>query len=107
MMQRLLRTFLTMALLLAFETVSAKNEPTGLVCNLLVRPELTVVTTPNPQFGWVIPPSKTNEKQTAFRILVSSSKVALYNNTGDMWDSGKLHSSQSQHILYKGKAGRR
>lgn len=83
--------------------LTAKNEPTGLICNLLVRPELTVITTPEPRFGWVIPSVKENSKQIAYRILVASSLSKLNENTGDMWDSGKQVSGQSQHISYKGK----
>lgn len=83
--------------------LSAKNEPTGLICNLLVHPELTVITTPEPQFGWIVPPGAKNEKQLAYHILVASTLSGLDKNTGDMWDSGKQVSAQSQHIPYKGK----
>lgn len=82
--------------------LSAQNEPTGLVCNLLVRPELTVITTPEPQFGWVVPDTKENAKQSAYRILVASSVTNLNAGVGDMWDSGKQLSDRSQNILYKG-----
>lgn len=81
----------------------AQNEPTGLVCNLLVRPELTVITTPVPKFGWVIPSESANERQTAYRILVASSLADLDRNVGDMWDSGKLVSAASQDVVYGGK----
>lgn len=80
----------------------AKNEPIGLICNLLAHPELTVITTPVPQFGWVIPPEKANERQVAYRILVASSLSKLNENVGDMWDSGKQISTRSQHIQYEG-----
>jgi len=82
---------------------SAINAPAGLVCNLLVRPELTVITTPTPQFGWAIPAGKANEKQTAYRILVATSLTKLNEDTGDMWDSGMTPSNHSQHIPYKGR----
>jgi len=84
--------------------IQAQNEPTGLVCNLLVRPELTVITTPEPQFGWVIPAVMKNKKQSAYRILVASSLSNINENIGDMWDSGMQTSDKSQNIRYKGKA---
>lgn len=78
------------------------NKPIGLLCNLLANPELTVITTPIPQFGWIIPTGSDNRSQTAYRILVSSSISKLNNNIGDMWDSKKQVSNQSQHIRYGG-----
>ncbi|MDR0395038.1 MAG: alpha-L-rhamnosidase [Tannerella sp.] len=81
----------------------ATNKPEGLVCNLLVRPELTVITTAEPQFGWALPAGREYEKQTAYRILVASSVSKLNENTGDMWDSGKQVSDRSQNVRYKGK----
>ena len=42
-------------------------------------------------------------KQTAYQILVASSADLLKNDTGDLWDSGKVVSDQSLHIDYQGK----
>jgi hypothetical protein len=77
----------------------AKEKPTGLLCNLLTRPELTQITTPQPQFGWIV----NSETQTAYRIMVANSMANLEQNKANLWDSGKQMSKQSQHILYKGK----
>ena len=77
----------------------AQERPTGLLCNLLTRPELTQITTPQPQFGWIV----NSEIQTAYHIVVASSLEKLEQNSGDLWDSGKQTSKQSQHISYKGK----
>lgn len=41
--------------------------------------------------------------QTAYRILVASSAEKLKQNTGDLWDSGKVDSGQSHLIPYAGK----
>ncbi len=51
----------------------AQEKPTGLLCNLLTRPELTLITTPQPQFGWIV----NSEIQTAYQILVASSVEKL------------------------------
>ena len=98
------RWIITIVLACNIFCLPAKNEPVGLVCNLLVRPELTVITTPVPQFGWSVPSAKENKKQLAYRILVASSLSNINDNIGDMWDSGKQLSDKSQDIGYKGNA---
>ncbi len=42
-------------------------------------------------------------KQTAYRIVVSSSPVQLHANSFDLWDSGKVDSAQSTQVVYRGK----
>ncbi|GHT47146.1 hypothetical protein AGMMS49965_25070 [Bacteroidia bacterium] len=83
--------------------VKAQNvgdSPTGLLCNLLSHPELSVITDRNPSFGWIVPA----DGQTAYRIIVSSNKAAAQRLDGDVWDSGKVKSSQSINLLYSGTA---
>ena len=90
---------LLIILLLVISTnLSAQVKPTGLLCNLLTRPELTHLTTHQPQFGWIV----NSELQTAYQILVASSIEKLEQNEGDLWDSRKQISKQSQHIIYMG-----
>lgn len=43
-------------------------------------------------------------KQSAYQILVASSVQKLDADQGDLWDSGKVVSSQSVHVEYKGAA---
>lgn len=75
------------------------NIPTDLVCDLLVRPEMTRITNPRPVFGWVVH----SRFQSAYRILVGSSEEDLDRDVGAMWDSEKQTSSRSQNIRYEGK----
>ena len=42
------------------------------------------------------------QKQTAYQVLVASSLDKLKNNTGDVWDSGKVESNQSVNNTYQG-----
>jgi alpha-L-rhamnosidase len=42
-------------------------------------------------------------RQTAYRVLVASRADLLKKNTGDLWDSGKVASDQSVHVVYAGK----
>lgn len=73
--------------------------PTGLLCNLLSHPELSVITSPQPLFGWEVPAGK----QTAYRILVSSTAGKAAQREGDIWDSGKVRSAQSINIAFGGQ----
>lgn len=57
----------------------------------------------NPQLSWMIKSDQRGQKQTAYHILVASSEEKLKTNTGDLWDSGKVASSQSVLVSYDGK----
>jgi len=55
-----------------------------------------------PRFGWVLQSSRRGQGQTAYRILVASTREKLRADTGDKWDSGKVASDQSVNVVYKG-----
>ena len=42
-------------------------------------------------------------KQTAYQVLVASSEELLKKDQGDLWDSGKVASDQTLHVVYAGK----
>ncbi len=56
-----------------------------------------------PRFSWVLGSTKRGRMQSAYRVLVASSAAKLGADTGDKWDSGKVSSSQSVNVAYKGK----
>jgi alpha-L-rhamnosidase len=56
-----------------------------------------------PRLSWILESSDRGQKQTAYRINVSSSKEILQKNTGDLWDSGKVKSDLTNQIVYEGK----
>lgn len=62
------------------------------------------IDTLKPRFFWKITDSaKTRgQQQTAYHILVSSSRDLLEKNQGTLWDSQKTASSQSALVLYNG-----
>ena len=60
------------------------------------------IDTTSPYFGWRLESEKREVLQTAYRILVASSKELLDQDKGDLWDSGKVLSSSSVHIKYEG-----
>lgn len=55
-----------------------------------------------PRLSWKIASDKTNVMQNAYHIIVASTQELLDNNTGDLWDSGKVMSDQSHLVAYKG-----
>lgn len=55
----------------------------------------------NNQFSWSV--SNDKQKQTAYQILVSSSKENSDNNIGDIWNSTKVKSDAKEGIKYEGK----
>ena len=54
-----------------------------------------------PSFSWQVT-AASGFKQTGFRIKVASSKEKLANGQADLWDSGRVLSSQSVHHAYQG-----
>jgi arylsulfatase A-like enzyme len=61
----------------------------------------TNITFKNNQFSWSL--SNDTQKQTAYQILVASSKENINNNVGDVWNSEKVESAAQSGINYQGK----
>jgi len=77
------------------------SEITDLRCEYLRNPlGLDVVT---PRLSWIIRSDRRGTSQSAYRVLVASSAELLQSDTGDLWDSGKIDSSQSIQVEYTGK----
>lgn len=77
----------------------------SLTCEHVSNPSVVDVT--NPRLSWINTAVKANvrgECQTAYRICVSSSKELLLKGKADVWDTGKVHSSDSYLVSYRGKA---
>jgi len=55
-----------------------------------------------PYFGWLDNDINANEIQTGYEILVATSESNLDASLGDVWDSGKVLSSQENHVVYAG-----
>lgn len=60
----------------------------------------------SPRLSWkLVERSQTRgQKQTAYQVLVASSLENLKNNTGDVWDSGRVETNQSVNNTYQGLA---
>jgi alpha-L-rhamnosidase len=70
-------------------------------CENLAEPSCIDAT--SPRLSWKTQTSAPNWHQSAYRIIVSSSQNDLNNGRGDLWDSGKVASTESIEIVYRGK----
>jgi alpha-L-rhamnosidase len=56
-----------------------------------------------PRFAWTFRSSHRDQYQSAYRILVASSREKLEKNTGDIWDSGAQPSGDNINALFAGR----
>jgi hypothetical protein len=68
------------------------------------RYQLTEIRSAQPYLGWVVNSDQPNTLQTAYRILVASSKELLSKDEADIWDSGRTESDNSVSVAYNGKS---
>jgi len=62
------------------------------------------IDSPRPRLSWALVSDGRGETQSAYRILVARSPRLLDADRGDLWDSGKVGSSESLAIAYAGQA---
>jgi alpha-L-rhamnosidase len=70
-------------------------------CEYLENPSGIDVT--RPRLSWIVRSEFRNQRQTGYRVVVSSSEELLAQDRGDLWDSGKVESDQTIHVEYGGK----
>jgi len=92
-----LRCLIPVALSVA--ALAAPRPPAALRCEYLTDPIGIDVT--NPRLYWVPDSTDRGASQSAYQVLVSTSADAA---RGDAWDSGKVASGQTVHVVYAGKA---
>src|SRR5205823_14402763 len=62
------------------------------------------IDTPNPQFAWQSDATTPNWMQSAYQLLIATSEKNLAPGKADVWDSGRIPSSDSINITYHGPA---
>lgn len=77
-------------------------EPVELRCEYRVNPEGMDVRIP--RLSWTLESEERGQKQTAYQVLVASSREALDRDEGDLWDSGRIESDRTLSIPYGGSA---
>ncbi|MBS7633228.1 family 78 glycoside hydrolase catalytic domain [Candidatus Bathyarchaeota archaeon] len=75
--------------------------PVNLLCEYCVDP--IGIDAARPRFSWELRHSERGRLQSSYQILVASSEENLRRDFGDIWDSGKVNSSQSANVDYDGK----
>src|ERR1039458_2478517 len=96
------RSFLCLVLLLALSLPALANlSPDRLRCEYLDNP--LGIDTLQPRLSWVLESTQRAEKQTTYQILAASSEALLKADSGDLWDTGKVASDKTLHIVYAGK----
>jgi len=56
-----------------------------------------------PRLSWIVQSDRRGDRQTAYRVLVASRPELLAKDESDLWDSGKVDSDQTIHVVYDGK----
>ncbi|QKJ28523.1 family 78 glycoside hydrolase catalytic domain [Mucilaginibacter mali] len=80
-----------------FAAIGTQN----LRCEMLMNPQ--GIQTTSPRLSWEITGDGRGISQTAYQILVASTRAKLTANIGDLWDSHKITSDRSVQINYAGK----
>jgi hypothetical protein len=76
--------------------------PSGLLCQLLRKPEKTLIFSSHPTFGWIVNCSTSDTQQTAYQIVAATTVASLDSKEGLLWDSEKTNSSESSNVRYDG-----
>ncbi|HPF02131.1 MAG TPA: family 78 glycoside hydrolase catalytic domain [Bacteroidales bacterium] len=72
-----------------------------LKCENLVNP--LGIGSNRPGFSWKIKSDRNGTQQKAYQILVASDSALLNEETADLWNPGKIRSSESVLVIYEGK----
>jgi hypothetical protein len=104
---------------LLIRTVAAQTAPTALRTDLLLHTDrvwsagfltnwsldgadsakfagqVALIRSARPSFSWLLPDAQPTSRQTAYQIILSSSRKNSQTSVGDIWDSGKVLTKQS------------
>jgi alpha-L-rhamnosidase len=77
------------------------ESPTGLMVEFIREPDQVLILDPEPEFSWIVPDNA--GRQSAYQILVSSSKELLLRDIGNLWNGVKTNGSMSVEVQYSGE----
>jgi alpha-L-rhamnosidase len=92
---------LSLLAVLSLQQVLGQKMVFNLRCEMLDSPQ--GIDTKTPRLSWWISNDQNNIKQQAYHIIVATTKEKLNKNEGDLWNSGKVNTDRSVHVLYAGK----
>lgn len=81
---------------------TSPQAPSGLLVELLSRPERTTVSDPQPEFGWIVAANEGSTPQVAYQVQVSRDAGSLVAGEPSVWDSGRVTSSDSLSVEFAG-----
>ena len=81
-------------------TCRATVRPVDAKCEYRTNP--LGIETRSPRLNWAIDAEGRGTRQTAYRILVASSRDQLKPGKADMWDSGRVESDRALNVPYAG-----
>ena len=87
-------------LLIAFQTQAQQGQAFNLQCEYLVNPIGIDVSTP--RLHWQMIDNRQGAKQSAYQVIVGIDSALVANGSGEIWDSGKI-SSTEMLVIYQGK----
>jgi alpha-L-rhamnosidase len=95
-----------LAFFIAFFSLSIQGfsqlQPTKLTCEYIENP--LSIDIKFPRLSWNFTASERNQFQSAYEIIVSDNAKDIQQNKGNVWQSGKVNTSQNLHIQYIGAA---
>ncbi len=101
----LVLTFIAVTTLSGCSTPNTTSlKPTTLRCEYRVNP--AGIDETRPRLSWIVEavqPQARGLKQTAYRIIASSSREKLVAGTADLWDSGRVAGGSTTQITWRGK----
>jgi len=56
-----------------------------------------------PRLSWILRSDQRGQRQTAYQVLVATSAQRLAQDNGDLWNTGKVTSSDTINVAYKGR----
>jgi len=102
-MRYLKQLFISIIFVLVATAIWAQETlaPVELRCELI--PEPLGIDVPQPRLSWLFRSEARGQAQTAYQVLVASSRTRLNQNQGDRWDSGRVASDATLDVPYAGK----
>src|ERR1700743_646608 len=87
--------FMFRYLILIFLALAAVHSPAAVQgdevrCEYRINP--LGIDNSNPRLNWMLVSSQRGEIQTAYQVLVASSRALIDADQGDLWDSGRVSS---------------
>lgn len=93
--------FFALLVVMSSLTAFGTMKPVDLRCEYRVNP--LGIDEAQPRLTWRVESAERGARQTAYRIIVADNKASLGKDQGELWDSGKVSSSQTVNIVYAGK----